>query len=58
MAKFKVQYTLESWREVMVEADNEYEARKKFSDGIVDWSTDYEYDSYLDYDSPSFMEVK
>lgn len=51
MPKFIVKYTLESWREVIVEAKDFKDAQQKFFNGECDWDTDREYDIYLDYDS-------
>lgn len=52
MPKYIIKYTRESWREVIVEAPNEPAARMGFiNDWGVDWSTDHEYDEYVDYDN-------
>ena len=52
MPKYLIKYTRESWREVVVEAENEDDARLGFfNDEGIDWSTDKEYDEYIDYDN-------
>jgi hypothetical protein len=52
MPKYIVKYTRESWREVVVEGKDEFDARMNFIGGEnVDWDTDKEYDEYVDYDN-------
>ena len=52
MPKYIIKYTRESWREVIVEADTEEAAILGFfNDEGVDWSTDHEYDEFVDYDN-------
>jgi len=52
MPKYIVKYTRESWREVVVEGEDEFDARMNFIGGEkVDWDTDKEYDEYVDYDN-------
>jgi hypothetical protein len=53
MPKYIVKYTRESWREVVVEGEDEQDAYENFAihNKNVDWSTDKEYDEYVDYDN-------
>lgn len=52
MPRYWIRYTEESWREVIVEGDNEEDALSGFfNDKGVDWDTDREYDRYIDYDN-------
>ena len=53
MPKYIVKYTRESWREVVVEGEDEQDAYENFAihgNDKVDWSTDKEYDEYIQFE--------
>jgi hypothetical protein len=47
MAKYEIEYTVERWYRITVEAESEEKALELFHDNEVDWSTAEEYGSEL-----------